>query len=273
MKTTDGETSDLLGRVRVAAPCPTQWEAMEGGERVRFCRQCDLHVYNLSAMRRAEAEALVARTEGRLCARFYRRADGTILTRDCPTGLAALRRRVSRRAAAVLAAVAGLWAAAGAQTPTPHGQKGEPSAAAREGEQSLKISRRPTPAGERPSVSGVVLDPTAAALPYARVTLTNEQTKEESRATTDAGGAFSLPLAAPGSYTLRLAADAFKTYEATKVAVGAGESLRVDLSMALDPDAAVVGIVITDLPLLRPVTTEGLKTVFDMKTVRDLPLP
>jgi hypothetical protein len=35
----------------------------------------------------AEAERLVVEKEGRLCVRFHRRADGTVLTRDCPVGL------------------------------------------------------------------------------------------------------------------------------------------------------------------------------------------
>jgi hypothetical protein len=65
------------------------------GERIRHCSQCQLNVYNLSAMTRAEAEALVGRAEGRLCVRFYRRADGTILTQNCPVGLRALKRRVA----------------------------------------------------------------------------------------------------------------------------------------------------------------------------------
>jgi hypothetical protein len=64
-------------------------------DRVRFCSQCNLNVYNLSGMRREEAEALVAKTEGRLCVRFYRKADGSILTQNCPVGLKAIKRRVA----------------------------------------------------------------------------------------------------------------------------------------------------------------------------------
>jgi len=68
---------------------------MEGDERVRFCSQCKLNVFNLSSMSRREAEALVRSKEGRLCIRFYRRSDGTILTDNCPVGLRAARRRVA----------------------------------------------------------------------------------------------------------------------------------------------------------------------------------
>ena len=102
-----------LEHVRVAAPCPADWGKMVGDERVRFCGSCSLHVYNLSGMTRREAEALLASTEGRLCVRFYRRADGTILTRNCPVGLAAVKRRVARAAGATLSAVLGFFAGLG----------------------------------------------------------------------------------------------------------------------------------------------------------------
>jgi hypothetical protein len=64
-------------------------------DRVRFCSRCNLNVYNLSGMRKEEAEALIMKTEGRLCVRFYRKADGSILTQDCPVGLKAIKQRVS----------------------------------------------------------------------------------------------------------------------------------------------------------------------------------
>lgn len=97
----------LLDTVRIASPCPMKWEDMEGNDRVRHCGQCDLNVYNFSSMTENEAEAIVkARGDGRLCAGFYRRADGTILTRDCPVGLRAIRQRTARlilRTTAVIA--------------------------------------------------------------------------------------------------------------------------------------------------------------------------
>ncbi len=102
-----------LDHVRVAAPCSAGWERMTGNERVRFCDQCNLNVYNLSALTRPEAERLIMSTEGRLCVRFYRRADGTILTRNCPVGLSALKRRVAHVASSVLTAVLSFCASVG----------------------------------------------------------------------------------------------------------------------------------------------------------------
>jgi hypothetical protein len=89
------------------------WDRMRGDERVRFCDQCSLNVYNLSGMTRREAEAILTNSEGRLCVRFYRRADGTILTNNCPVGLRALKRRVSRVASATLSAVVSFFAGLG----------------------------------------------------------------------------------------------------------------------------------------------------------------
>ena len=90
-----------LNNARVAAPCPADWDSMYGNERVRFCEQCRLNVYNLSEMSRAEAEELIGRREGRLCVRYYRRTDGSILTQNCPVGLRGLKRKLSRVATAV----------------------------------------------------------------------------------------------------------------------------------------------------------------------------
>lgn len=97
-----------LDNVKVATPCPASWDEMTGNDRVRFCGQCSLNVYNLSGMRRVEAERLISSTEGRLCVRYFRRKDGTVLTTDCPVGLAALRRRMARAASAVAGLVIGL---------------------------------------------------------------------------------------------------------------------------------------------------------------------
>ena len=93
-----------LNHVEVAAPCKADWDQMIGSEQMRFCGQCSLNVYNLSGMTRDEAESLVARNEGRLCVRFYRRTDGSIITRDCPVGLRAIRDRVSYWTKAIIAA-------------------------------------------------------------------------------------------------------------------------------------------------------------------------
>jgi hypothetical protein len=99
-----------LDHVKIAAQCPADWDQMFSfeDERVRFCSQCNLNVYNLSGMSRQEAEALITKTEGRLCVRFYRKADGSILTQNCPVGLKALKHRAAWVARVVFGVVLSL---------------------------------------------------------------------------------------------------------------------------------------------------------------------
>lgn len=107
----------LLDRVQIATRCNANWEDMRGDDVSRHCDQCNLDVFDLSAMSRVDAEAFLQERmgKGRVCARIYRRADGRILTRDCPVGLARVRARaiqaVVRMAAmvALLAGAAVLW--------------------------------------------------------------------------------------------------------------------------------------------------------------------
>lgn len=82
-------------RFKVASPCTETWESMVGDGRARHCASCQLTVHNLTGLRRDEVEAVLRRAGGgRVCARFYQRADGTVLTEDCPRGLALVRRRM-----------------------------------------------------------------------------------------------------------------------------------------------------------------------------------
>lgn len=97
-----------LEHLIIAAPCPVQWEDMEGDHRVRLCGSCSRNVYNISDMTSSEAELFLATNGDTQCLRFYRRSDGMIMTDNCPRGLRAVRDnlRISIKvAAAVLASI------------------------------------------------------------------------------------------------------------------------------------------------------------------------
>lgn len=89
--------TNILKTVRIASPCDASWEQMSGDQRSRLCRQCGRSVYDLSQLSSEEAIELLSRpVSGQLpCIRLYRRADGTILTKDCPVGVK-LKERVRR---------------------------------------------------------------------------------------------------------------------------------------------------------------------------------
>jgi len=72
-----------IDELDIARPCKASWNQMAGDDRVRFCGECKKNVYDLDALGKAEARALVDANEGELCVRFLRRPDGHILTSQC----------------------------------------------------------------------------------------------------------------------------------------------------------------------------------------------
>lgn len=112
-------------RLKVASPCSADWDSMEGDDQCRFCSLCQKNVYNLAGLGDAESRQLIEDKGGKVCVRFYRRQDGTVLTSNCPVGAADGRRRIRKRVTALAFAgfvAAGIWnvarQAASSQTET-----------------------------------------------------------------------------------------------------------------------------------------------------------
>jgi hypothetical protein len=97
-----------IDELQVASPCSVPWSGMNGNDTVRSCVQCEKNVYDLSLLTRAESSDLIREKEGKLCIRFYKRFDGTVLTADCPKGLRAIRKSYLKSRARVLAVVIGI---------------------------------------------------------------------------------------------------------------------------------------------------------------------
>ena len=88
-----------LDRLRVRRPCPKTFGELEGAGARRFCGECGLHVTNLSALTRAEAERVVEDSGGELCATWRVDARGRKRFADDPEPT---RRRFVRAAAALV---------------------------------------------------------------------------------------------------------------------------------------------------------------------------
>jgi len=78
-----------LDQVSIKTPCQMDWDLMasrddSGEDRIRFCRRCKKNVYNLSGMNESAAMRLLDSNEP-ICARIFRRPDGTIVTSACPS--------------------------------------------------------------------------------------------------------------------------------------------------------------------------------------------
>ena len=99
------KTSSPLDAVKIASPCSAEWDQMIGDDRSRYCGQCKLNVYSFSGMSGSEVEEFLLAAEGRVCVRLFERADGTMITENCPVGLAAVRLRVRRYATAAASVI------------------------------------------------------------------------------------------------------------------------------------------------------------------------
>ncbi len=128
------QPAPLKDRAFIEIPCPTSWDNMTGNDSVRFCGQCSLNVYNISSMTDKEAEAVFAKGNNgeRLCARLYRRPDGTVMTDNCPRALRRIRNAskwLQTKIVACFGLLLSLAAPAQAESPDKgNGKSGAPTA-------------------------------------------------------------------------------------------------------------------------------------------------
>jgi hypothetical protein len=250
-----------LRNVRVAAPCQVSWESMAGDERVRHCTLCSLNVYNFAEMTGDEIRALLVRTEGRVCGRLYRRADGTILTSDCPTGLRALRQRMSRLGAAVIAALFSVSAfASGGNTCE------KPQLKTHGSKVKLEIEQVATP--QHAAFTGVVHDESGTALPGATVVLRDETVQREITTVTDKNGAFTVTSLNDGVYRVEVTLSGFTPAVLEHLLLKQSEITRTRIDLQLDP-TPIMGVIVVDPPLM---THDALSTTISQDLVNKLPI-
>jgi len=231
-----------LNNLRIATPCPVGWQNMTGDNRKRFCGLCSLNVYNFSEMTATEVETLVRRSEGMVCARMFRRADGTVITRDCPVGLAAYRRRVSRFAGAALAMVIGLFSAGYGQSTESKERKVVAAA-------ELNINKKPGLNGET-RLYGAVLDMYGAVIPGVRVNLVTADGKNIRTATTNNGGEFSFFGLPPGSYTIEIEpVIGFEGILIKDLKIEAETLVELNITLEVSPVHEVVGGLVPEMDL------------------------
>jgi len=257
------KTTDRVDHLRIASPCPASWAQMTGDDRVRFCDLCNLHVYNIAEMTTTEAEALIANTEGRICARLYRRTDGTIITRDCPVGLRAIRRRVAKIAGAVFAAVMSLAGSVAGQKPA---SKDKSSC-----QKQVRITRKvDTGSIDTGIVGGTILDPNGAVVPGAKIRITDHKTRKFYDGVSNGEGHFLIGVPRPGSYDVSIQSPGFKKLELGDVTLTAREIVNLDLVLLPDATSVTVGIIV-ETPLIDTSTPGTI--IISGEMIRRLPIP
>jgi hypothetical protein len=231
---------DSLNDLRIASPCNVPWANMIGTDRVRHCGQCSLNVYDISQLSSREALDLVIGTEGRLCLRLHRRLDGTVITRDCPVGLRALRRRVTRRAGAVLTALLSFSAALFAQG-QPDDKRSCPNL------KVIKIEGPQVP-DQKSSVTGVLRTDEGSVSKGTPVNLINTLTKEICSTVTDENGKFQFLNLKSGAYTLAIDGLGSNIWPLT---IQAGESLRLEPILSSVVVLSGISTGVLELPLMK----------------------
>lgn len=247
-----------VNNLRVASPCSVGWETMSGNERVRRCHSCELNIYNIAEMTSKEVESLIVNREDRVCIRLYKRADGTVLTKDCPVGFRAYQKRAARFAGAALATILGLFSVS-------FGQKYNKKTVV--DSQIIEIVR--TINQNQPSIlSGVIKDPAGALIPSVEITIYKDKKKKLKIKSND-DGIYKSPSLSAGIYILEVKSNGFKTYKIIQLNIKNNEQIELDIMLKVKNENMTVGIY-TEEPLI-DTTSSNITTKITRKQIDSLP--
>jgi hypothetical protein len=119
-------------------------------------------------------------------------------------------------------------------------------------------------------LTGVVLDPSGAAVAGAHVTLTDRDTNQRYESKTNPNGIYAFTGQKPGVYSLSVEAGGFKRFTREGITVITGERLRVEVALLLGSSVENITVE-ADAPLLRT-DSATLGQVIDAKSIPTLPL-
>ena len=237
-----------ISKFSVAKPCPVGWDTMRGNDRERICDMCERSVYNIAAMTPAEVKKLAARASSeRICVKLYRRADDTVMTRDCPVGLRAYRKRVAKFAGTALSLVLGLFSAG-------YGQSND-----RKVDEPVAAPRRENQAKQGYSLKGVVTDVSGAVITGAVLELSLEGDKKIIRGRTPDNGEYLFDGLKAGAYRLTVRAKYFKNMVIEGIEIGDEPEKERNIGLELKDSTVVVGIFLEE-PMI-DTTVPGGRTV------------
>jgi hypothetical protein len=120
------------------------------------------------------------------------------------------------------------------------------------------------------SIIGTVTDPNGAAVPNAKITVTNVRKGTSDTVTTNADGNYSVTHLIPNVYSVKVEAPNFKSSETPNVNVSADTSSRVDIPLQLGQVTESVEVTV-EAPQLKTDRAD-VSTTFDTKAVEDLPI-
>ena len=120
------------------------------------------------------------------------------------------------------------------------------------------------------TITGIITDPTGAALPNAAVRIHNDDTGTERRLTTDSTGRYAAPSVSVGSYTVEVLTDGFAPQRRTGIRLAVGQSTELDLQLAVA--ASTEQVTVVDTPPSVNLSTQEISGLVNERQVKELPL-
>jgi hypothetical protein len=121
------------------------------------------------------------------------------------------------------------------------------------------------------TIQGAILDPTGAAVPNAKITVTNTDRREVIRnITTDAAGNYSAPLLPIGHYDVKVEAQGFKTVTRSGIVLNVNDNLK--LNIKLDVGAVSETVEVREQQTGVDLVTPAQSTTIEGVQVRELSL-
>jgi Carboxypeptidase regulatory-like domain len=121
------------------------------------------------------------------------------------------------------------------------------------------------------AINGVVKDQTGAAIPNARVDLTNVNTAVVRTTSTNNDGVYAFPSVVPGAYTLQASAPGFMTVKQEETTLQVSQTATFDFQLKIGTTQQNVTVNASEGAALETSTSE-LGTVVSTQEVTDLPL-
>jgi hypothetical protein len=121
------------------------------------------------------------------------------------------------------------------------------------------------------TIEGTVLDATGAAVPNAKVTVTNVDRNQAVRTiTTNSSGVYSAPLLPIGNYSVKVEAAGFKTEERAGIVLNVNDTLKINLTMQVG--AITETVEVTEVSTTVELNSPASATTIEGTQIRELGL-
>jgi carboxypeptidase family protein/TonB-dependent receptor-like protein len=117
---------------------------------------------------------------------------------------------------------------------------------------------------------GTVTDQTGGVIAGAMVTVTNPQTGVARNLVADDAGEYNAPNLTPGTYTVKVTANGFQTFERQNIALGVGQDARIDAQ--LTPGQVTQTITVSEAAPLLDTTSATVTGTINTENIADIPL-